>query len=253
MFKLNIRLLLAFMLSVFVFESCQQDKNPQLIEKTKRAQALSQFKDFLKQDFIPNAPAFKKKADAFLVTPAVYDPVSGTKTYSDAQEKQAKILINPMLTASKKLLATYDFTTKDLPKEVDESAMVILGLEVFVAEIKKQKQVNKAGFLSLIQKGNPWKKVAKGEAKYGKGGGIGKAFSSLRANDYWDCAWRAMGLGGASFLTLSSKNIMTKTAMLKLVGRIAGRLGFGWIGVAIAVVDFSFCLHDKMIERGGID
>ena len=147
MFKLfKIHLFLAIALSMFVFDSCQQDKDPEFLQEAKKKKALSEFEGFLQKDFIPNASTFKKQADAFLMTPAVYDPVSKTDSYSQSQKSQAKTLLDPMLVASKKLLNAYDFSTKDLPKGIDESAMVLLGLAVFAAEKKKKSKWIKLGF-----------------------------------------------------------------------------------------------------------
>ena len=217
MFKLfKIHLFLAIALSMFVFDSCQQDKDPEFLQEAKKKKALSEFEGFLQKDFIPNASTFKKQSDAFLMTPAVYDPVSKTDSYSQSQKSQAKTLLDPMLVASKKLLNAYDFSTKDLPKGIDESAMVLLGLAVFAAEKKKEKQVDKAGFLSLVF--DVGDKVINC---------IGRAALGFSLHDGWESLIKQM----------------SKRTLIRVIGRIAART-LGWIGVALIVYDLVDCFSE---------
>ena len=219
MFKsFNIRLLLAIALSMFVFDSCQQDKSPEFLQEAKKRKALSEFEGFLQKDFIPNAPAFKKQADDFLMTPAVYNPVSKTASYSQVQKSQAKILLNPMFVASKKLLKAYDFTTKDLPKGIDESAMVLLGLVVFAAEKKKEQQLDKAGFLPVVLVLDIGEKVINC---------IGRAALGFSLQDGWESLIKQM----------------SKRTLIRVIGRIAVRT-LGWIGAALIAYDIVDCFSE---------
>ena len=66
--------------------------------------------------------------------------------------------------------------------------------------------------------------------------------AKLTGNEIWDCLVDAVGLGGAGALGTYALNqagikIITKALTKFLIKNL------GWVGVAITVADFSFCVY----------
>ena len=216
-----------FVLAMFLFaglQGCNQS-NFNLKEQKKEA-ALNNFENFFKENFIKKKDfqqQFKKEFEPEFISAYENSESKTPPTHTKEQEAKAKRMLKPLLDNSKKLLAAYDFTEKDLPENADESIMVILGLLVFTTEKSKPtQQVQKASFLSgiFVQKfSKNWKNMRK----------IKECLES--AIDF-PVAISTVGI----YMGLKRKHIM------KAVGKFVGKK-LGWIGVAWMVYDFVYCME----------
>lgn len=214
-----------FVLAMFLFaelQGCNQS-NFNLKEQKKEA-ALNDFENFFKENFIKKKKfqqQFEKEFELEFIGAYENSKSKIPPTHTKEQEAKAKKMLKPLLDNSKKLLAAYDFTEKDLPENVDASAMAILGLLVFTTEKSKPtQQVQKASFLS----------------------GIFTQRFSMPNPRIRNCLGVALGIVGFRDLLLNTRKLGSVTTAIRAL-KLIGRRYLGWIGVALMVYDFVDCME----------
>ena len=193
-----------------IVQSCTVDKETETIESEEFAQnaAMSKFK-LLVHNTAPMLNTLKNqtKKEGGIVTLSMRQD----------QEQQAKTMLMPLVESSKELLAAYHFTEADLAKEFDDlndPRILIIGLAMLAAESETANQTA-MNFASMFG-------------------------TYVYANEYWDCAVRALGFSSAGLAALS-KGKLTKSA-IKMAVKVAARSVGGWLAVGFIIADFTSCM-----------
>lgn len=197
----------------FIIQSCQTD-SIEYSQNIEQELALFKFEGLVKTS-IPKIQSivveqhnlsFSKNTSAVVATNT---------------DKEIREILMPMVTGTKELLATFDFTETDLSEEfndLEDPRIALIGLAVLAAkdETNNQTAMNFANI-------------------FGK---------TVYAQDAYDCLLRSVGIDAVIEL-VNSKTIGSRAAkklMKKAVRKIASRT-LGWVGAAVAIYEFGDCMN----------
>lgn len=132
--------------------------------------------------------------------------------------------LDPLVQESKDFLYSKGFTDQDIQQMiVDENAeetdLIPLVMAITQAEKGNLVAINNFGFLP-----------------------VNMSYASVNWNQVGHCAMHALGVDILFSLGASSATVWSKAAIKRAFGTVAKRM-LGPIGVAIAVVDFGFCMN----------
>ena len=156
-----------------------------------------------------------------------YDKVA-IKERRKKQEQQAKILLQPLLKDSKKLLLEYGITNDFLKEEFgDENHPGIIELSILFLRVEKSKSkthhINYASFDFITP--------------------FLSSMSTNSEEDWYDCLLRSVGIDAVIDI-VNGKVIgsaAVKSLLKKSIRKIASR-SLGWVGAGIAVYEFGDCM-----------
>ncbi len=131
-------------------------------------------------------------------------------------EREAEDILMPLIDETKKMLLAFGINNSDLSEEFDDlndPRLIIAGLAILA--------------------GN-------NSDNHAQNFNFDLFYSTIHANEYWDCAVRALGISGAGLAALA-KGKLTKEA-IKMAVRVAARSVGGYIAAAFIVADFTSCM-----------
>jgi hypothetical protein len=194
---------------VLLIQSCQTDD--EIFENNNQKIELEKFKELV-INTVPKAKKTTLKSNLL------------SKNANLENENNAKESLKSLSNGSRDLLESYGFTTKEIEDEYgswDDPKVVSLSLTLFrLEQINEKSNKTSFNFSPLFIQ------------------------SSYAQNSIKDCALRALGVdklvdwARGKYLS----GYAARKALIKAVGKAAARFGLGWIGTAIAVVEFAECM-----------
>jgi len=175
-------------------------KEHEFLDNTKQEEALHRYENFVVKSAL-NIQEFVEN--------------SNHKTVVE-KERGAEDILIPLTDETKKMLLAFGINNSDLSEEFDDlndPRIITVGLAILAGNHSDN---------------------------YAQNLNFDLFYSTIYANEYWDCAVRALGISGAGLAALA-KGQLTKEA-IKMAVRVAARSVGGYIAAAFIVADFTSCM-----------
>ncbi len=191
-----------------LFQSCQKDDTS--VSEHKKEIALNKFENLVKMTLpkIENISSKKQR------------PIEPNNNYYAGIEAEARQTMTPLVEGTKELLKLYGITESDFSEEftnTNDPRIALIGIAILADKKDKNKQTV-MNFTNMF-----------GQTAY--------------AQNWYDCALRSAGID-AIIEIFNKKAIGSKIAkkmLKKAIKKVATRT-LGWIGAAIAVYEFGYCM-----------
>lgn len=204
-----------------LFQSCSNNDN--LLESDEKI-AISKFENLVRIS-TPKIQTVANKQQKLL-------SAKNTNKINIKIEEEAKDVLKPIVSGTKELLASFDFTESDLAENFDDledPRIALIGFMILSASKERQnKTVSQANFLPLFT-------------------------NSLYAQSTYDnvrsCFLESTGIAaGIALVGALTAEVIDKGLVKKLIKKAVKKIGgraLGGIGLVIIAVDFSHCMYKK--------
>lgn len=158
-----------------------------------------------------------------------------------ALDKKVKNNLTPLLIASENLLMNSKFKSSTISR-LNSKAKIMLA--AIIKAYQKQFKINPSYFNDDSSIRTPCTTKCLGGNLLISDVSNMKIAADIPVREIWECALSAIGVKALGEL-ISAKGLSSyaaRKALIKAVGKAAAKAGLGFIGVAIAVGEFAWCL-----------